>query len=98
MGEPPAEVRGCDLAVIPMGICEYDVFTGERRIHEEHPVLRYEATFAFTRDVLAQLDARRVVLHHVEEVDELTYDDLLRLEGDLDGDVTFAWDGLTVDV
>ena len=45
---PPPEVKGCDLAVLPMGICEFDLFTGERLIHEEHPVLRFEATFEET--------------------------------------------------
>ena len=34
---PPPELRGCDLAVLPMGICEYDPFTGERLIDPEHP-------------------------------------------------------------
>ena len=37
-----------------------------------------------------------MVLHHVEEIDGLTYDDLLSSAGGCrrDGDVTFAWDGL----
>ena len=66
---PPPEVHGCDLAVIPMGICEFDLFTGERRIHEQHPVLHFEATFEETLDIASKLDARRVVLSHIEEMD-----------------------------
>jgi phosphoribosyl 1,2-cyclic phosphate phosphodiesterase len=98
---PPPEVRGCDLAVIPMGICEFDLFTGERRIHEEHPVLRFEATFEETLGIVAQLDAREVVLSHVEEMDCISYDDLLRVGERLRGErrpIRFAWDGMTVDV
>ena len=77
---PPPEVTGCDLAVLPMGICEFDLFTGERLIHEEHPVLRFEATFEETLGIVAALDAVRVVLSHVEEMDCISYDDLLRVE------------------
>lgn len=98
---PPAELRGCDLAVLPMGICEYDVFSGERRIHPEHPVLVFEATFEETLGIVDRLDARQVVLSHVEEMDGLTYDDLERLADRLRAEgrpISFAFDGMTVDV
>jgi phosphoribosyl 1,2-cyclic phosphate phosphodiesterase len=96
--QPPADIQGVDLAVLPMGICEYDPFTGERRIHPEHPVLRYEATFEETRGIVRALGAERVVLTHVEEIDGLTHDDLQRLAPDYGANVTFAWDGYTVEV
>jgi len=96
--EPPAEVRGMDLAVLPMGICEFDPFTGERRLHPDHPVLRFEATFAETLEIVDRLDAQRVVLSHVEEIDTLGYDELLRLPGVLGRDLTFAYDGFAVEV
>ena len=98
---PPAEVRGCDLAVLPMGICEFDLFTGERLIHEDHPVLVYEATFAETLGIVGELGAKDVVLSHVEEMDCISYDDLVRVEKQLCGEgrnVRFAWDGMTIDV
>ena len=98
---PPSEVKGCDLAVLPMGICEFDVFTGERVIHEEHPVLEVEATFEETLAIVAQLDAGRVVLSHVEEMDCNSYDDLLQVEQRLQAEgtnISFAWDGRTIDV
>lgn len=94
--EPPEWVKGVDLAVLPMGICEFDPFTRERRIHPEHPVLRFEATLDETLAMLGTLDAKRVVLSHVEEIDGLTYDDLLRLGEELD--VTFAHDGMQIEV
>jgi phosphoribosyl 1,2-cyclic phosphate phosphodiesterase len=98
---PPAELRGCQLAVLPMGICEHHPLTGERRIHPEHPILRFEATFAETLEVVDRLEAERVVLSHVEEIDGLSYDDLLVLEEQLRSEgrpVTFAYDGLSVEV
>ena len=95
---PPADVRGADLAVLPMGICEFDPFSGDRRLHKDHPVLRFEATFLETLAIVDQLEAQRVVLSHVEEVDELGYDDLLALPGVLGRDLTFAHDGLVVEV
>jgi phosphoribosyl 1,2-cyclic phosphate phosphodiesterase len=95
---PPAALRGVDLAVLPMGICEFDLFTGERRIHADHPVLIYEATFEETRAIVKELAAEHVVLSHVEEIDGLSYDDLLRIAPEYGANVTFAWDGLVLDV
>ncbi len=96
--EPPPEVRGADLAVLPMGICEFDPFTGDRRLHPDHPVLLYEATFVETLGIVDRLEAKRVVLSHVEEVDGIGYDELLRLPGFLGRELTFAYDGFTLEV
>jgi phosphoribosyl 1,2-cyclic phosphate phosphodiesterase len=96
----PSDVRGCDLAVLPMGVCEHHPLTGDRRIDVEHPVLRYEATFAETLEIVRSLDAGRVVLHHIEELDGLTVEDLLSVERSLaaeDLHVTFAYDGMRVE-
>ena len=95
---PPADVQGADLAVVPMGICEFDVFTGERRIHPDHPVLRFEATFEETREIVRQLRARHVVLSHIEEIDGLGFDDLQRLVAGYGAEVSFAWDGYAIEV
>jgi phosphoribosyl 1,2-cyclic phosphate phosphodiesterase len=96
--DPPAEVRGVDLAVLPMGICEFDLFTGERRIHPEHPVLLYEATFEETRAIVQALGAAHAVLTHVEEIDGLTHDDLQGLAPGYGSSVTFGWDGFSIEV
>jgi phosphoribosyl 1,2-cyclic phosphate phosphodiesterase len=95
---PPPDVRGAQVAVLPMGICELDPFTGERRIDPAHPVLRYEATFDETLAIVDVLEAERVVLSHLEEMDGLTYNDLLRLERRVGRSITFAYDGLRVPV
>ena len=98
---PPAAAKGCQVAVLPMGICEFDIFTGERRIDEEHPVLRFEATFEETLAIVAELGAARVVLSHVEEMDTISYDDLERLGERMRAEsspITFAYDGLVIDV
>jgi phosphoribosyl 1,2-cyclic phosphate phosphodiesterase len=96
--EPPALLRGVDLAVLPSGLHEHDPFTGERRIHQDHPVLRVEATFAQTLKIVDALAARRVVLTHVEEVDGLGHDDLQRLAAEVGRGITFAYDTMTVEV
>jgi phosphoribosyl 1,2-cyclic phosphate phosphodiesterase len=94
--DPPDWVREVDLAVLPMGICEHDPFTGERRIPAEHPVLRFEATFEETLAIVERLGARRIVLTHIEEMDELSHDDLTEL-GHRHG-VEFAYDGMLVEL
>jgi len=95
---PPADIRGCQLAVLPRGIDEHDPFTGERRVHQDHPVLRFEATFAETLEIVDRLEAERVVMMHIEEFDGLSHDDLLRLEPIVGRNITFAYDGFVVDV
>ncbi|MBA2333257.1 MAG: hypothetical protein H0V94_10765 [Actinobacteria bacterium] len=95
---PPPELRGVDLAVLPMGLNEIDPFSGERRIHQEHPVLRFEATFEQTLGIVDALAAERVVLSHVEEVDGLTHDDLTRLAAQVGRGIVFAHDTMVVDV
>lgn len=94
--EPEPALRGVDLAVLPMGLCEHDPFTGERRIHQDHPVLRLEATLPETLGIVERLGAKRVVLGHIEEIDGLTYDDHVRLGAELG--VEFAYDGMQVEI
>jgi phosphoribosyl 1,2-cyclic phosphate phosphodiesterase len=99
--EPPPEVRGLDLAVLPMGIVEFDVWTGERRIPEAHPVLKSEATYRQTLEIARKLAAKQVILTHIEEPDGLSYDDLLALEQQVRAsglNVTFAYDTMVVDI
>jgi hypothetical protein len=98
--DPPEEAKGCDLAVVPKGLADVHPFTGERLIPEEHPALAVEARFAETLEIVAKLEAKRVVMTHVEESDGLSHDDLAELSRRLrtDGlDVEFAFDTQIVD-
>jgi phosphoribosyl 1,2-cyclic phosphate phosphodiesterase len=84
-----------------MGIAEFDPLTNERRIPQDHPLLQTEATFAHTLEVVRTLEATRVILTHIEEADQLTYDDLQELGDRLAArglPITFAHDTLVVDV
>ena len=73
-----------------MGICEFDRFIGEGRIHPEHPVLGFEATFEETLAPAAALDLGRLVLFHAEENCGLTHDELLRTPWRLERAVTLV--------
>lgn len=60
--EPSSEVQGVDLAILPMGVVEYNPFTGARQIGEANPLLQGEATFLQTLEVVRKLNASQV--HH----------------------------------
>jgi phosphoribosyl 1,2-cyclic phosphate phosphodiesterase len=98
---PPADVRGVDVAVLPMGIAEVHPLTGERLIHEDHPMLEFEATFDETLAIIRQLQAKHVYLSHIEEMDQLSQDELTKVAGKVRDDglpVSFAYDTLIIDV
>jgi phosphoribosyl 1,2-cyclic phosphate phosphodiesterase len=98
---PPASLSGLDLAILPMGVCEHDPFTGERRIRADHPVLGAEMRFAETLEVVRALAPRQAVLSHIEEPDELGYDDLARLSESLQAEglpIRFAFDTMHINV
>lgn len=98
---PPEALRGVDLAVLPMGVVEIDPLSGERKIAPNHPVLRHEATFAQTLAIVERLQPRRTILTHIEEMDGLTYDDLLSVQKGLQRNghpVEFAYDTLLVNL
>lgn len=99
--EPSDDVKGVNLAILPMGVVEFNPFTNARMISENHPVLKSEATFQQTLEVVKLLDAKRVVLTHIEEPDRLGYDDLQELEIKLQAEgvnIIFAYDTLIIDV
>ncbi|MEA5079366.1 MAG: MBL fold metallo-hydrolase [Anaerolineaceae bacterium] len=99
--DPTEDVKGVDLAILPMGVVEFNPFTKERIIPENHPVLKCEATFQQTLEVVKRLNAKKVVLTHIEEPDKLGYDDLCLLEKILHSDglgIEFAYDTLMIDV
>lgn len=99
--QPPAHLRGVDLAVLPMGIPELHPLTGARLMHAEHPVLAHEATFEQTLEMVRQLEPRSVILSHIEEPFGLDPDTLRTLAARLQRDglpISFAHDTLLVEV
>jgi hypothetical protein len=93
---PPRELGSFDVAFLPLGIFEHDPFAGDRWIHPEHVLLEVEATYAETVGIVRALDADRVVLSHVEHMDGVTHEQLVRL-GLRDGWEP-AYDGMAIDV
>jgi phosphoribosyl 1,2-cyclic phosphate phosphodiesterase len=99
--QPSTDVQGADLAVIPMGIKEFDPFTGARCISAEHPVLGWKATFRHMLGIVHKLGAARVVMAHIEAADGLSYHDLLTLSERLQDEglpITFAYDTMVINV
>jgi len=96
-GWTPPDLGPLDLALLPIGVFEHHPYTGERLIPEEFckpPVQK--ARYGHTLELLRALAPRRAVLSHVEEMDKLSHDELVRL-GETDGWEP-AWDGLLIDV
>jgi phosphoribosyl 1,2-cyclic phosphate phosphodiesterase len=93
--EPP-DLGPLDLAVLPIGVFEHHPYTGERLIPQEFckPPVR-KTRYEMTLELLRRLAPRRAVLSHVEEMDRLSHDELVRLGGG-DGWEP-AFDGLVVD-
>lgn len=98
---PPPDAKGVDLAVLPMGILEFHPLTGERLIHQDHRMLPLEATLDETLEIVRRLNPKQVYLTHIEEMDQLSFDELREVERHLQHDglpVSFAYDTLIVDV
>jgi phosphoribosyl 1,2-cyclic phosphate phosphodiesterase len=95
-GWTPPELGTLDLAVLPVGVFEHHPFSGERLIPKEFckpPVKK--TRYGQALDMVRALRPRRAVLSHVEEMDRLTHDELVRL-GEADGWEP-AFDGLMVE-
>jgi phosphoribosyl 1,2-cyclic phosphate phosphodiesterase len=93
----PPDLGLLDLAVLPLGVFEHHPYSGERMIPEEFckPPVR-KTRYHHTLEHLRALAPRRAVLSHVEEMDRLSHDELVRL-GETDGWEP-AWDGLVITV
>jgi phosphoribosyl 1,2-cyclic phosphate phosphodiesterase len=93
----PEGLGPLDLAVLPIGVFEHHPYSGERLIPEEFckPPVR-KARYEMTLELVRSLAPRRTVLTHVEEMDRLSHDELLRL-GASDGWEP-AYDGLVLDL
>ncbi len=93
----PGDLGPLDLAVLPLGVFPFHPWTGERKMPEEFTKgparkTRYEQTLVH----IEQLQARQTVLIHIEEMEGLNHDELVRL-GERDG-WTIGFAGQTVEV
>lgn len=101
--QPPACVRGVDVAVMPAGIMPTNLFSGASRWDLAHPVFRFEPTFDDVLGMIAQIQPKRVFITHLEANDMPDYDQLRTVAARLTasgkyGELTFAWDTLSVEV
>jgi phosphoribosyl 1,2-cyclic phosphate phosphodiesterase len=96
-GWTPPELGTLDLVVLPVGVFEHHPFTGERMIPEEFckPPVR-KTRYGQALEQVRALAPRRAVLSHIEEMDRVSHDELVRL-GAADGWEP-AWDGLLIEV
>jgi phosphoribosyl 1,2-cyclic phosphate phosphodiesterase len=101
---PPEALGKLDMVFMPAGIFEFHPLSDEHLIPAAHPILKREATFAQTLEMVRSLNTPRVVFLHLGHADQLTYDDYRLLEQRLsdraDGlpRLQFAYDGLRVTV
>lgn len=99
---PPQELAGVELAVLPMGLWEFDEFSEERKIPVDHPVLLSEATYRQTLEVAERLAPKRLVFMHIEEPYGVTPPEFDRLAAQLrerrGWDVFFAHDTMLVEM
>ncbi len=98
---PPEDMLGADLAILPMGVAEFNPLTGRRRMGKNHPVLVEEATFDDTLKIATKLQAKEVILTHIEEHDGMSHDDLEKVSSKLRTNglnIRFAFDSMQVNV
>ncbi len=99
--QPGEFVQNADVAILPMGVAEINPLTERRQMSKNHPVLIDEATFEQTLEIVNQLQAKKVILTHIEEHDQLSYDDLKKVSKRLARkglNLDFAHDTMVVDV
>lgn len=100
--QPPEWLYGVDLAVLPKGLFEFHPVSGARLIPAAHPVLRQEATYAQTLDMVRALRPKQLVFMHLEEPEDMSPQEYAALAAGLAGQegipITFAWDTLMVEL
>jgi len=95
---PPEDLRGVDLAVLETGWFERSP-DGSLLIAENNPLRKSESSFEQTLERARIIGAKRTILTHIEEISQHTYDDLREVEAEhRDMGISFAYDGLTVEI
>ncbi|MDB5477610.1 MAG: Beta-lactamase superfamily domain [Alphaproteobacteria bacterium] len=99
--QPPEKYRHYDLVIMPTGITEFHPLTGQRQIPLEHPILKTEPSFENTLAMIEILQAKRVILSHIEEGDGLSHDDWQEVQAKLaekNIHIDPAFDGMKIDL
>lgn len=99
--QPPKEIGGVDVLICPMGLPKTNPLTGAQIMPDNHPVLRHEATYQQTLEMVAAIDAKRTILTHIEPLPDLGYDELLQLQAQhqkAGRNIEFAYDHMMIEV
>ncbi|GKX30883.1 metallo-hydrolase/oxidoreductase [Vallitalea longa] len=99
--EVPKDLGKVDLAVLPAGVFEFNPITNVRNLPVDTPTLKLECTFLETLHIVDNLNADKIVLSHIEELDKLSYDDLIKVEEIYRKkgiDFKFAYDGMKLEI
>jgi phosphoribosyl 1,2-cyclic phosphate phosphodiesterase len=97
--EPPDDLSGLDVAVIPTGLFEINPYTGERYITNGHPILKAETMFSECLSIMKKLDPGRGYMTHNEGF--LTIGDQTRLRDEIRAgglNLDFAYDTQIVEI
>ena len=93
--QPPDHLHSADVAILQIGLFEFDPFTGDRRLPEGFLERLGEMNFDMTIDLVKQLRAKRVIISHLEEPEGMSYpryQELEQLLAPLGLNVSFAYD------
>lgn len=99
--EPSDQLKKPDLAILPAGLFEMHPVTGERIMEPNHPLLKEEATFKQTLEIVEKLGAAETWITHLEEAFDITPDILAQVEEKLAAEgkqIRFAYDGLKLEI
>ncbi|MFK7800784.1 MAG: MBL fold metallo-hydrolase [Anaerolineae bacterium] len=99
--EPADELKNPDLAILPAGLFEFHPVTGERIMQANHPLLKREATFRQTLEIVDKLGATETWITHLEEAFDMTPEILAQVETKLQAEgknIRFAYDTLKIEL
>ncbi len=99
--EPPEGLKGPDIAILPAGLFEFHPLTNERILMPNHPLLKEEASFKQTLEMIEKLGAAETWITHIEEAFDMTPEALAKAEERFAAEgknIRFAYDGLQLTV
>jgi len=101
---PSAEIQNTafDLIYLPFGIFDVNPFTNKRNIDVDHPLLAGEQTIEETLGIVTLVKAKKFILSHIEEPDNITIGFAKKLEAHYSAkmgkNIELAYDTMLIDV